>query len=86
MPLHSRPGADPAAYRARARTRLIDGRPAGPDGGVSNTVAHDDHEFAIDIGENGKPLGYEIRFASKHHDVIAEALQILQRSDEIAVE
>jgi len=31
-------------------------------------------------------LGYEIQFASKHPDVIAEALQLLQRGNQIAAE
>ena len=51
---------------------------------VAHTVPHDDREFAIDIGEDGEPVGYEIQFASRHPDVIAEALQILQRGDQIA--
>lgn len=56
------------------------------DGRVAHTVAHDDREFAVDIGEDGQPVGYEIQFASKHPDVIAEALQILQRGDRIAAQ
>jgi uncharacterized protein YuzE len=56
------------------------------EGRVVHTVAHDERDFAIDIGEDGKPLGYEIQFASRHPDVIAEALQILQRGDQIAAE
>jgi uncharacterized protein YuzE len=49
------------------------------EGRVAHTVAHDDREFAIDMGEDGRPMGYEIQFASKHPDVIAEALELLQR-------
>jgi uncharacterized protein YuzE len=56
------------------------------EGRVVDTVAHDDRDFAIDIGEDGQPMGYEIQFASKHPDVIAEALQILQRGDKIAAQ
>ena len=56
------------------------------EGRVAQTVAHDDRDYAIDIGEDGRPVGYEIQFASKHPDVIAEALQILQRDDQIAAE
>ena len=55
------------------------------EGRVARTVAHDDRDLAIDIGEDGKPVGYEIQFASKHPDVIAEALRILQR-DKLAAE
>jgi hypothetical protein len=35
---------------------------------------------------DGEPMGYEIRFASKHPGVIAEALQVLQRGNQIAAE
>jgi len=56
------------------------------EGRVAHTIAHDERDFAIDIGEDGKPMGYEIQFASKHPDVIAEALQILQRGNKIAAE
>jgi uncharacterized protein YuzE len=53
---------------------------------VIESVAHDDRDFAIDIGEDGKPVGYSIQFASRHPDVIAEALQGLQRTGQIAAE
>ncbi|HEX4078969.1 MAG TPA: DUF2283 domain-containing protein [Rhizomicrobium sp.] len=56
------------------------------EGRVAHTVAHDERNFAVDIGEDGEPLGYEIQFASKHPDVIAEALQILQRGGQMAAE
>jgi len=56
------------------------------EGRVVDTIAHDDREFAIDIGEDDQPIGYEIQFASKHPDVIAEALRILQRGNNIAAE
>ncbi len=56
------------------------------EGRVAHTIAHDDRDFAVDIGEDGNPLGYEIQFASKHPDVIAEALQLLQRDNQIAAE
>jgi uncharacterized protein YuzE len=55
-------------------------------GRVVDTIAHDDRDFAIDIGEDGQPMGYNIQFASKHPDVIAEALQILQRGNQLAAE
>lgn len=35
-------------------------------------------EVIIDIGEDGEPVGYDIQFASRHPDVIAEALGLLQ--------
>lgn len=56
------------------------------EGRVIESVAHDDRDFSIDIGEDGDPIGYNIQFASKHPDVIAEALQILQRGNKIAAE
>jgi uncharacterized protein YuzE len=30
-------------------------------------------EVIVDLGEDGEPVGYDIQFASKHPDVIAEA-------------
>jgi uncharacterized protein YuzE len=56
------------------------------EGRVAETIAHDERDFAIDIGEDGKPLGYEIQHASQHPDVIAEALTMLQRGSRIAAE
>jgi uncharacterized protein YuzE len=56
------------------------------EGRVAHTVAHDERDFAVDIGEDGQPMGYEIQFASKHPDVIAEGLQTLQRGNQIAAE
>lgn len=56
------------------------------EGRVVHTVAHDERDFAVDIGEDGQPIGYEIQFASKHPDVIAEALLILQRGNQVAAE
>jgi uncharacterized protein YuzE len=49
-------------------------------GRVAATVAHDDRDFAVDIGEDGETIGYDIQFASQHPDVIAEALLMLRRS------
>ncbi len=49
------------------------------EGRVAHTVAHDDRDFAVDMGEDGEPMGYDIQFASRHPDVIVEALQRLQR-------
>jgi uncharacterized protein YuzE len=55
-------------------------------GTVTHTVAHDDREFAVDFGDDGQPMGYEIQSASEHPDVIAEALQILQHGERLAAE
>ena len=49
------------------------------EGRVVHTVAHDDRDFAVDVCEDGEPMGYDIQFASQHPDVIAEALTLLQR-------
>lgn len=51
-----------------------------------DTVAHDGRDYAVDFGEDDQPMGYEIHFASKHPDVIAEALEILQRDNRVAAE
>jgi len=56
------------------------------EGRVVDSIVHDDRDFVIDIGEDGQPMGYNIQFASKHPDVIAEALQLLQRGNKIAAE
>ena len=56
------------------------------EGRVVDNIVHDDQDFVIDIGEDGKPVGYNIQHASEHPDVIAEALQILQRGNRIAAE
>ena len=56
------------------------------EGRVVDNIVHDDRDFVIDVGEDGEPVGYNIQFASKHPDVIAEALQILQRGNRIAAE
>jgi uncharacterized protein YuzE len=48
------------------------------EGRVIHTIPHDDRDFAVDIGEDGEPIGYDIQFASQHPDVIAEALRLLR--------
>lgn len=48
------------------------------EGRVVHTVAHDDRDFVVDLGEDGEPMGYDIQFASQHPDVIAEALLLLR--------
>ena len=50
------------------------------EGKVARTVIHDDKDYAIDVDENGEPMGYDIQFASRHPDVIAEALTLLHGS------
>jgi uncharacterized protein YuzE len=49
------------------------------EGRVLHTIAYDDRDFAVDIGENGEPVGYDIQFASQHPEVIAEALRLLRQ-------
>jgi uncharacterized protein YuzE len=41
-------------------------------------------EVIIDFGADGEPVGYDIQFASKHPEVIAEALSLLQRQTRAA--
>ena len=72
----------PVAYDRSTDTMYVTFR----EGRVAHTIAHDERDFAIDIGEDGQPIGYEIQFASKHPDVIAEALEILQRGKKLAAE
>lgn len=56
------------------------------EGSVAHTVAHDEQDYAVDFGDDGQPMGYEIQSASQHPDVIAEALLILQRDRRAAAE
>lgn len=44
----------------------------------------EDREVIIDLGEDGEPVGYDIQFASRHADVIAEALALVQRHSKLA--
>ena len=74
--------ASPVFYDRSTDTMYVTFR----EGRVVHTVAHDDRDYAVDMGEDGKPMGYEIQFASKHPDVISEALQILQHGNQIAAE
>jgi uncharacterized protein YuzE len=48
-------------------------------GPAVHTIAHDDRDYAVDIGADGEPIGYDIQFASQHPDVIAEALRLLHQ-------
>lgn len=53
--------------------------------GSSVRQRYDDaRDVIIDLGADGEPVGYDIQFASKHADVIAEALALLQRYSQVA--
>ena len=43
-----------------------------PGASADNRILSDD--VVIDLGEDGEPVGYDIQHASRHADVIAEAL------------
>jgi uncharacterized protein YuzE len=47
--------------------------------GVDSRV-DDKRDLVIDLDELGRPVGYDIQFASRHPDVIAEALQALRHA------
>lgn len=49
-----------------------------PGPSVDNRIVGDD--VVIDLGADGQPIGYDIQHASRHGDVIAEALGYLHRS------
>ncbi|HEX4159010.1 MAG TPA: DUF2283 domain-containing protein [Rhizomicrobium sp.] len=55
-----------------------------PGPSVDNRTVGDD--LVIDLGADGEPVGYDIQHASRHPELIAEALQILQRGSRIAAE
>jgi uncharacterized protein YuzE len=44
---------------------------------VDNRLVGDD--VVIDIGDDGDPVGYDIQHASRHAEVIAEALGLLHQ-------
>ena len=44
---------------------------------INNRIINDD--VVIDIGADGEPVGYDIQHASRHANVIAEALGQLHR-------
>ena len=48
-----------------------------PEPGVDCRV-DDERDLVIDLGEDGAPVGYDIQYASRHPDVISEALIALQ--------
>ncbi|GEO43603.1 hypothetical protein SAE02_77510 [Skermanella aerolata] len=48
------------------------------NGRVHDTVFDDERDLAIEIDANGKVLGYDLQHASRHPDVIAEAMILLQ--------
>ncbi|MFV3128539.1 DUF2283 domain-containing protein [Niveispirillum sp. KHB5.9] len=53
--------------------------------GTSVRQRYDDaRDVIIDLGADGEPVGYDIQFASKHADVIAEALTLLQNYSRLA--
>lgn len=47
-------------------------------GRVADTEIFDDRDYAIDLGEDGSVIGYDIQHASQHPEVIAEALRLLR--------
>jgi uncharacterized protein YuzE len=49
------------------------------EGPAVHTIVHDDRDYAVDIGADGEPIGYDIQFASRHPEVIAEALRLLKQ-------
>jgi uncharacterized protein YuzE len=55
-----------------------------PGPSVENRIVGDD--LVIDLGADGEPVGYDIQHASRHPEMIAEALQILQRGRKMAAE
>lgn len=44
---------------------------------IDNCILSDD--VVLDLGDDGEPVGYDIQHASRHADVIAEAIEQLHR-------
>ncbi|HYE48162.1 MAG TPA: DUF2283 domain-containing protein [Azospirillaceae bacterium] len=51
----------------------------GP-GPAARQRVEDDRDLVIDLDAEGRPVGYDIQFASQHMDVVEEALRLLRRS------
>ncbi|TWA78652.1 uncharacterized protein YuzE [Azospirillum brasilense] len=64
----------PVLYDPDTDSMYVKVRP-GP--GVDSRV-DDARDLVIDLGEDGEPVGYDIQYASRHPDVIAEALATLR--------
>ncbi len=63
----------PVLYDPDTDSMYVKVRP-GPE--VDSRV-DDARDLVIDLGEDGEPVGYDIQYASRHPDVIAEALAAL---------
>ena len=50
-----------------------------PGPSVDNRIISDD--VVIDLGADGRPVGYDIQHASRHADAIAEALSYIQQQN-----
>lgn len=73
---------EPVSYDPETDSMYVKVRP-----GASVRQKMDEaREVIIDLGEDGRPVGYDIQFASKHPDVIAEALTLLQNAPKAAAE
>jgi len=73
---------EPVSYDPATDSMYVKIRP-----GVSVRQRMDEaREVIIDLGENGEPVGYDIQSASRHPEVIAEALGLLHRTSRAAAE
>jgi len=50
-----------------------------PGIGIDSRI-DDARDLAVDLGEDGEPVGYDIQHASDHPDVVAEALRLMRRN------
>lgn len=48
------------------------------DGNQWDQKVQDDRDLVIDYDEHGNLVGYDIQYASRHLDVVAEAMAILR--------
>ena len=64
----------PVFYDPSTDSMYVEIRP-----GMGTTSRVDDtRDLVVDLGEDGDPVGYDIQLASRHPDVIAEALAALR--------
>jgi uncharacterized protein YuzE len=67
--------SEPVSYDPSTDSMYVKIRP----GASVRQKMDEQREVIIDFGEDGEPVGYDIQFASRHPDVIAEALRLLRR-------
>ena len=69
----SLPLTDPVNYDPPTHSVHVTIRPGAP----TRQRMDEGREAIIDLGQDGEVVGYDIQFASKRPDIVAEALSLL---------